>query len=240
MSRSLRPDKVLQTIELLRIRIEERFPGAGLGEVVRELGENGHKTQREVTRLARPSVAIRLLVALVLAGVVGLICGIPLLISNMGLEHDPPTFGDVINILEPALGATFFLTAFVVFLTSIERSRKRSRVLSALYEYRAMAHVIDMHQLTKDPQSHFERIPTEHSPERDMTPFELSRYFDYCSEALALISKVASLYAERFPDQVVTTAVDEIEGLTSRLSQKVWQKTMLISAAAASPPTTGP
>src|SRR5205814_9022060 len=101
----------------------------------------------------------------------------------------------------------------------------------ALHELRAMAHIIDMHQLTKDPESYFAEGPkTASSPRRAMTPFELNRYLDYCSEALALISKIAALYVQEFPDAVVLDAVDDMEDLTAGFSRKIWQKLTILEA----------
>ena len=48
-----------------------------------------------------------------------------------------------------------------------------------------------------------------------MTPFELNRYLDYCSDALALISKIAALYVQGFQDPVLLDAVDDVEDLTA-------------------------
>jgi hypothetical protein len=94
-----------------------------------------------------------------------------------------------------------------------------------------MAHVIDMHQLTKDPtvvlQAH---KPTAASPTRSMTQFELTRYLDYCAEMLALIGKLAALYAEHLRDAVVIDAVNDIENLTTNLGRKIWQKITILSA----------
>jgi hypothetical protein len=50
------------------------------------------------------------------------------------------------------------------------------------------------------------------------------RYLDYCSEMLALIGKTAALYGQFLQDPVILGAVDEIQDLTSSLSQKIWQK----------------
>ena len=94
-----------------------------------------------------------------------------------------------------------------------------------------MAHIIDMHQLTKDP----ERIAnpdaggdTPSSPTRHLTPFALSRYLDYCSEMLSLLSKSAALYVQDFADPVTISAVNEVENLTTGLSGKIWQKIMIL------------
>ena len=61
-----------------------------------------------------------------------------------------------------------------------------------------------------------------------MTRFELGRYLDYCSELLSLVSKIAALYVQRFDDEVVLGAVNEVETLTNGLSRKIWQKIMIL------------
>jgi hypothetical protein len=63
-----------------------------------------------------------------------------------------------------------------------------------------------------------------------MTLFELSRYLDYCSEALSLTGKVAALYVQRFDDAVALDAVNEVEQLTTGLSRKIWQKLTVLYA----------
>ena len=69
---------------------------------------------------------------------------------------------------------------------------------------------------------------TTSSPRRDLSSFELTRYLDYCSEMLSLTGKVAALYAQHFRDEVVLTAVNELENLTTGLSRKIWQKIMIM------------
>ncbi len=61
-----------------------------------------------------------------------------------------------------------------------------------------------------------------------MDPFELHRYLDYCSEMLALISKVGALYVQDFPDRAALDAVDQIENLATGLSRKIWQKIVIL------------
>jgi hypothetical protein len=86
-----------------------------------------------------------------------------------------------------------------------------------------------MHQLTKDPSMMMSGAQiTSVSPTRTLTPFELTRYLDYCSEMLSLSAKVAALYAQSFPDPVVTDAVSDLERVTTNLSQKIWQKISLM------------
>ena len=42
--------------------------------------------------------------------------------------------------------------AGVFFLMTLETRVKRRRALEAIRELRAIAHIVDMHQLTKDPE----------------------------------------------------------------------------------------
>ena len=61
-----------------------------------------------------------------------------------------------------------------------------------------------------------------------MTPFQLNRYLDYCSDALPLISKIAALYVQGFQDPVLLDAVDDVEDLTAGFSRKIWQKITIL------------
>ena len=88
-----------------------------------------------------------------------------------------------------------------------------------------------MHQLTKDPSAAVSvGGKTPSSPVRTLTPYELSRYLDYCSEMMSLTAKVAVLFAQSLPDTVVTEAVSDIERIAAGMSQKVWQKIMMLDA----------
>jgi hypothetical protein len=110
-----------------------------------------------------------------------------------------------------------------LYLTSLESRWRRDQALKALHEFRSIVHVIDMHQLTKDPSA-FGAPRTSSSPDRSMTVPQLLRYLGYCSELLSLAGKVAALYADKLRDPVVIDAVGDIERLTTDLSQKIWQK----------------
>ena len=119
----------------------------------------------------------------------------------------------------------------VVFLSTLERRIKRHRGLCAIHELRALAHIIDMHQLTKDPDRlMWQRRGYASTAGRALTPFQLTRYLDYCSEMLSLTGKIAVLYVQNFDDDVMLSAVNEIEELTTGLSRKIWQKLMILHA----------
>lgn len=130
-------------------------------------------------------------------------------------------------------GPEFFLllSAAILFLITAETRIKRRRALKAIHELRALAHVIDMHQLTKDPERVLARMAeTPSSPKHNLSPAELGRYLDYCSEMLSLIGKLAALYVQKFDDPVALAAVNEVEDLTTGLSRKIWQKIMIINS----------
>jgi uncharacterized membrane protein YhaH (DUF805 family) len=90
----------------------------------------------------------------------------------------------------------------VFFLTRIEQRLKRREALAALHEMRSIIHVIDMHQLTKDPTA-MTLSGTASSPPRMLTALETARYLDFCSEMLSLSAKVAVLFVQGFPDPAV-------------------------------------
>jgi hypothetical protein len=119
--------------------------------------------------------------------------------------------------------------AGVFFLITVDGRLKRRRGLRALHELRAIAHIIDMHQLTVDPEHLLSGSrATPSSPRREMSAAELGRYLGYCSEMLALTGKVATLYVAEFDDPVVLDAVTEVENLTTGLSRRVRQKPMVL------------
>jgi hypothetical protein len=228
--RSLDPQKILTTTERLERRIVERFPDRGLAAVAREVTALARTVDREVAGLEPPIWALRLLVgAIVLAGAaVFLWIGSIIPLNQVGRD----TF-DSVEGVEAAINTILLAALGLIALVRLEARVKRQRVAKGLHALRSVIHVIDMHQLTKDPVTLSPDFqPTEASPHRDMTAVEMSRYLDYCSELLAITGKLAALYAQAVPDEGVASAVNDIEVLGSSLSRKIWQKITLIDQAA--------
>ena len=226
MFRRLEAPLICKTIERLEQRIAARFPEASLRQVATELIQVAAQAQERIRIIRSPIILLRIAVwGLLLFIVVGLLT-VPFVFREWG---EIKTVLDFILELEPILGASFFISALIVYLLSIERRIKRERALVAIHELRALAHIVDMHQLTKDP-THLRSglVVTDVSPKRTLNEAQLARYFDYCSEMLSLISKVATLYVQDFPDHVAIGAVDEVENLTTGLCRKIWQKIMLL------------
>jgi hypothetical protein len=227
MYRSLDPEKIVATVEQLQRRIAERFPDSGLSAVCRELLKVARESQERAAGLARPQRALRaangVLIALVVAGLAALL-------SYVRLPSGGFDAAGFIQVSEAGVNLLIVLGASVLFLFTVETRIKRSRAIKAIHELRALAHVIDMHQLTKDP----ERVAgggrqTPSSPKPNLTPFELTRYLDYCSEMLSVTGKIAALYVQKFDDPVVLAAAEDVEALTTGLSRKIWQKIMILN-----------
>lgn len=222
----LNPRQIVLTIARLRARFDERFPERGFGQVLRELETTASAAVDRTREILRPNLGLRAGIGLLL---IALPIPIVLKIASYDLEKLQFSLPEFIQTLEAALGATFFLGAMALFLVTLESRLKRRRAITAIHELRAMAHIVDMHQLTKDPDTVLPgHVSTASSPERQMTPHELGRYLDYCSESLSLLAKIAALYGQHFSDAVVLEAVDQVEDLCARLSAKIWQKIDLL------------
>jgi len=229
MARSLNSEELIQTIETLQRRISERFPDSGLSRLAGDLLAIAQQSARRSLQISRPYLGLRLLMLLAAAGILGIFVVAGLQIREIGGLGHVDGLAELVQVLEAALGSVFFIGATILFLFTLEIRWKRARALNAIHELRSIAHIVDMHQLTKDP----ERIATRgestpSSPKRNLTAFQLSRYLDYCSELLSLISKVANLYIQGFPDAVALEAVDQVESLTTGLSRGIWQKLMIL------------
>lgn len=225
--RSLNPDRIVATLERLSARVDERFPERGISSVCKELLELARKDAGRASKLVAPNVLLRLAVALVLLGFGAVMVFGVQTYRIGGVEREA---FHAFQGIEALVNLTVLSGAAVWFLLNLEARIKRSRILADLHELRSIAHVIDMHQLTKDPTiiRGEDAQATPSSPDRSMSDFELSRYLDYCAEMLSLTGKLAAMYLRASKDPVVTTAANEIEDLTTNLSRKIWQKIMIL------------
>jgi hypothetical protein len=232
MTTDLEPEEVISTIRRLGQRIRERFPDAALNKTAERLLATAEASASQIARIMRPNYLLRALTAVLIAAIpVSLFFAA----RTLKLRIEPlDGVGDFVTFFQSAVESLVFLGAGILFLVTIETRIRRHRALTAIHELRVLAHLVDMHQLDKDPVYVLSGGPTTpSSPERTMTAFELNRYLDYCGELLSLIGKIGALYGKRLSDGVALAAIDNIEDLTTGLSRKIWQKEMLLDRAVA-------
>jgi hypothetical protein len=227
---TLDADKIAATIERLSRRISERFPDSSLSAVCGQLHAISQKTKARSAWIGTPIIGLRIATSVLIALIVA---GLAAMFFYLRKPDTDLTIAEFIQLFESGINDVILIGLAILFLATMETRIKRGRALKALHELRAIAHIIDMHQLTKDPDSILSRNAegaslTPSSPQRTLTAFELSRYLDYCSELLSLTGKIAALYVQQFDDGVVLASVNEIETLTTGLSNKIWQKLVIL------------
>jgi hypothetical protein len=196
-----------------------------LGKVVAELQEVAEETVARTGWIQKPHLALRAAAVLLSLAIVALVITLLVNIHEFKFED----FANSVQALDASISSVVFVGAAILFFLGWEDRIKRRRALKAVHELRALAHVIDMHQLTKDPETYFGHGRDLHlAGKRALTPIDLNRYLDYCSDALALISKIAALYVQGFQDPVLLDAVDDVEDLTAGFSRKIWQKITIL------------
>ncbi|MBL8566039.1 MAG: hypothetical protein JNM89_10005 [Hyphomicrobiaceae bacterium] len=228
MYRTLNPDKIIVTLEQLERRIDDRFPGSGLSRVCAELTGVARETKTRVAEVAAPNIPLRAV------SILSLITGLMLLgyvATIIEVKRDAENLYGVLQGLDSAFNIIILMGAGALFLSGLEARWKRQQALTHLHELRSIVHVVDMHQLTKDPSRiSTVAVATPNSPQRALSPFELARYLDYCSEMLSLAAKVAALYAQGTKDPVVVETASDLGQITSNMSGKIWQKITLVQS----------
>jgi hypothetical protein len=223
MERKLRADKLVETAGRVRRRIEERFADAGLARVAAEIVLITEDAIRRAEAIARPNLWLRAGLVVLLVIAVG---GVAAYLQNR--DDGKPTWRAALDFLDATKGSTAVLGAAAIFLFTLETRLKRRRALRAVHELRAMAHMLDMHQLAKDPDRLGDPTNPVEVGGRKANADDLGRYLHFCTELLAIVSKIGQLYVQDFPDTTAVNAVDQFESLATGLSNKMWQKIMIL------------
>lgn len=221
--------RVHETILRLGERIAARFPERGLGRIPAELaqiaqevipGGTGHPRRTKILAWAG-----RILALVVILGTVVLFA----MAVRDAIHHGPDQSFEWVPIIESAINDLVFAGLAVFFLQALPERLERTHLLRILHRLCSLAHIVDMHQLTKDP----ERLrpgfqPSPKSADPALNRDDLEHYLDYCSELLSLIGKVAALCAETSEDSVVLDTISTIETMTTEMAGKIWQKISLL------------
>jgi hypothetical protein len=225
----LAADHVRVTVANLERRIDARFGERGLTKVARDLGhlvarvqsqaDQSHDRLRRTTMIARAAG-----ITIVAATLVALAFSLRSAVID-GLTHT----ADWVSLVESVINDLVFAAIAVVFLWAFPERLERRTLLRLLYRLRSLAHVIDMHQLSKDPEQLSPSYqPTAQSIVHGLDADQLYHYLSYCSEMLSLTAKTSALCGEHSTDGVVLETISYIETLTTELSNKIWQKISLL------------
>ena len=229
--------EVRAVITYLGERIDEFLPNhPGLRSVTDELGRfvddlvegsrRSDRRRRGLTWLSRVLIVVVVLAALVATGFA--------LRDALARRTGLPAL-EWLPVVESGVQDLVFAGIAVWFLLSLADRVARDELLRRLHRLRSLAHVIDMHQMSKDPAALLPDIrvtPQGHDvvSARSLSVRDYALYLDYCSELMSLTSKAAALCAEESTDALVLDTVSEIETLTTGMSRKIWQKISLLQA----------
>jgi hypothetical protein len=229
----LQAGPIRETIIALNARIEDRFPASGLGEVGETLLVLAEVNDRAVERARRPIWWLRVLIALSAAALLATAVWASFQLIQIA-AGESPTIPDLLQGVDAAVNEIILIGLALLFMSSMETRLKRRRALSILHRLRGLAHVVDMHQLTKDPEFALRPGGARRKDKNTKPPLDrlqLERYLDYCSEMLALTSKLAALHLTHNQDPVTLSVINEIEALVTGLSRKIWQKIIILETS---------
>ena len=225
---SLDHQRLVDLLREQRKTLEKRFPERGLCKVAGLVEDTFLRAPEIVDKILKPNYLIRGLV-LVLALLMLITVGFGLLELKFSVEDG----WSVLEGIEAGISTIVYSGIAIVFLVSFELRQRRQMTLEALQELRALAHVLDMHQMDKDPEYYmFPEEFEEGSVTANLTPAELERYLDYTADLLSLLGKLAAWYAQKVNDPEVLVAINELEQLTGDMTRKIWQKISIINSIA--------
>jgi len=222
--RTIDPTKLILTTNKMADRVEEQFPKSGLSSVANEVAAVAEGTVARVAEIKKPRLGLRVLVGIMVFLVISgpLACSVVL-----SFRDDMTSFGDFLQATDAGLHMLFVLAGGIIFLVGMENRMRRNQALEALSEFRSLAHLVDLHQINKDPGLDGGPVP-ENDRRTVRSDQELAFYLDYSGDLLSIVGKLSAYYAQNLQDRVVLDAVNEIETLTSSLSNKLWLKILVL------------
>ena len=225
----LKSQEIEKTLQRLQLRIADRFPASGLSRVCADLYALSKETDEVAQWIARPNLVLRFGV-LTFLGVLAVLLVVS--ISQLNVQVTALTLSDLVQISESALNELVLLGAGILFLVTLKRASSATASCKQSTACAPSPTSSTCISFTKDPDVHAAVTQaTPHSPQRELTEYELGRYLDYCAEMLSLVSKIAFIYVNNFDDPVANSAVNELENLTNGLSRKIWQKIMILKSS---------
>jgi hypothetical protein len=232
MYRTLDPEKLLATIQLFRQRIAKVFPSSGLSEVSQELEETAVLCFAEAEKVKRPLWGLRIAVAVAVLVLLSLPLELFWFLRFQMKFEDLENFGEFMQATDAGFNVLLLLVGAAIFLVSVENRLKRLGALKMLHELRSLAHVVDMHQLSKDPVMDVSTLDDgtrlSDRPKAIKEAQDLWFYLSFSTDLLAVIGKLAACFAQSQTDRIVLDTINEIETVSTALSRKIWQKMSLV------------
>lgn len=220
--RQLESNEIVHTIDELHMRISHRFPKSDLAAVCEELLVVAKETEAKSHAVNAANYPLRGIVLVLIAAAAGLVY---FLVRAVQLRTGDVDLINLLQGLEAGTNLIIFISVAIFFLFSLESRMARTRALNDLNELRSIVHVIDMHQFSKDPSELLSADST-----RGMSRTDLTRYLGHCSVMLSLGAKLAALYAQKLPDEVVIDAASDLQNVANGLSLKIWQKIAILES----------
>jgi len=214
--RKLDPAKLLQTAGELAAWLQAEFPTSHLAAVAQDVQAVTREAVARAETIRRPNLFLR-------AGLVAVLLALAGAVVQQLLSQP---LGDILQFLKDTQGVGLYAFALLIFLVTLEVRLKRRKAIQAVHELRSLAHIIDMHQLAKDPQ--IERFREKKDEPGDLALERRKAYLHACTALLALVSKVGQLYVDHFPDAVATAAVNDFEEVANGLAMKIWSKLLTL------------
>ena len=148
--RTLDPARIIDTAQRLEERVAERFPERGLRAVAAELVSLSQDLAKAAKELEAPIWWLRgAIVAAFIAGVaMFLFVGTILPLDRISGADDAV---QSMQGIEATINTVILAVLGLLALIRTEERIKRKKVFRQLHGLRSLIHVIDMHQLTKDP-----------------------------------------------------------------------------------------
>ena len=220
--RQLESNEIIHTIDELHMRISHRFPKSDLAAVCEELLVVAKETEAKSHAVNAANYPLRGIVLVLIAAAAGLVY---FLVRAVQLRTGDVDLINLLQGLEAGTNLIIFISVAIFFLSSLQSRMARTRALNDLNELRSIVHVIDMHQFSKDPSELLSADST-----RGMSRTDLTRYLGHCSVMLSLGAKLAALYAQKLPDEVVIDAASDLQNVANGLSLKIWQKIAILES----------
>ena len=210
--RELRPESLRKTLKLFSKHISEKFPGSGLSGVSTELEETALVCIETSGKLFRPLWGLRIAVWFCVVLLISLPLDALLLLDTPIKFDSLSDFTQLMQAADAGFNLLLLLAGAALFLTSVESRIKRQRALVVLDELRSLAHVVDMHQVGKDPAMDIPLVDTGSreaaGSQTIRSTADLWHYLSFCTDLLSMVGKLAALFAQVQNDRKVLNTVN--------------------------------